>query len=445
MHDIAAIRKDPEKFDRALAGRGLAPRATEICGLDTEHREALTTLEGLRAERTKLSKDIGKQRAAGADTQAEEARVRTLKGELESTEAVTAGYHHKLVAMLMELPNIPDDDVPVGASEGDNEEQRRWGAELIPSEPPHANYATDHDDVGHGMGQMHLDIAAKLAGSRFVLLSGGLARLERALANFMLDVHTSEHGYTEVSPPALVNTDTMTGTGQLPKFAEDLFRAGDRFWLIPTAEVPLTSIVADDITDADTLPYRFAAWTPCFRSEAGSAGRDTKGILRVHQFSKVEMVSITRPEDSARELERMTECAENILKKLELPFRTLLLCTGDMGFGARKTYDLEVWVPSQKMYREISSCSNCGDFQARRMGGRLKRKHAKGTEFVHSLNGSGLAVGRTLLALIESGMQEDNSIHIPEVLRPYMGGAERIAPNPEGLPTWAAHSATSAA
>ncbi len=310
--------------------------------------------------------------------------------------------------------------MPVGADEDANVEIRRVGT------PPEMKEAQQHFEIGEALGQMDFETAVTMSGARFVLLKGQLARLERALACFMLDTHTGANGYTETVPPYLVRDNAMYGTGQLPKFTEDLFHTDEGFWLIPTAEVPMTNIAADRIWEADDLPMRFTAWTPCFRSEAGAAGRDTRGMIRMHQFSKVEMVSITHPDKSVEELERMTDCAEGILKSLGLAFRTVVLSTGDMGFGARKTYDIEVWLPGQEAYREISSCSNCGDFQARRMKARFRTPGEKGTRFVHTLNGSGLAVGRTLIAVLENYRQEDGSVAIPDVLQPYMGGADRI-------------------
>jgi seryl-tRNA synthetase len=336
-------------------------------------------------------------------------------GELEQADREAEAA---LAARLAELPNLPDDDVPEGPDESANIEIRRTG------EPRRLNDAKDHVDLGEGMGLMDFAAAAKLSGARFVVLRGALARLERAIGQFMIDLHTAEHGYTEIAPPLMVRDEAMFGTGQLPKFAEDLFRTTTGHWLIPTAEVPLTNLVADAIQEQETLPLRFTALTPSFRSEAGSAGRDTRGMIRQHQFSKVEMVSITTPEQSALEHERMTDCAETVLKRLGLAFRTVALCTGDLGFSARKTYDIEVWLPGQGRYREISSCSNTGDFQARRMQARFKAAGEKGTRFVHTLNGSGVAVGRALIAVLETYQQGDGSVVVPDVLKPYMGGLE---------------------
>jgi seryl-tRNA synthetase len=346
--------------------------------------------------------------------------VAALKDEMQRLEEQSRALTQEQDDALAVLPNLPSADVPDGADENDNVEISRWGT------PRTIENAKEHFELGEALGMMDFATAAKMSGSRFVILRSKLARLERALAQFMIDTQTEEHGYTEVSPPVLVRDTALYGTGQLPKFAEDLFRTSSDHYLIPTAEVVLTNLVADSIVDPAELPMRVTAWTPCFRSEAGSAGRDTTGMIRQHQFYKVEMVSITTPDQSDAELERMTGCAEAILQKLNLPYRRLLLCTGDMGFGARKTYDLEVWLPGQGRYREISSCSNCGDFQARRMKARFKAAGDKATQFVHTLNGSGLAVGRTLVAVLENYQQPDGSIVIPEVLRPYMGGLDRI-------------------
>jgi len=348
-------------------------------------------------------------------------RAQTALGELENQERAQTAY---MMDVLAGLPNIMFDDVPDGADEAENIEVRKWGE---PKNPNGANKALEHYEIGEALGMMNFEVAAKLSGSRFVMLSGKLARLERALAQFMLDTQTDENGYTEISPPLLVNDKTMFGTGQLPKFGEDLFKTTRGDWLIPTAEVPLTNIVADEIVAGEVLPRRYTAFTPCFRSEAGSAGKDTRGMLRQHQFYKVEMVSVTHPDDSEAEHERMRGCAENILEKLKLAYRTVVLCSGDTGFGAKKTYDLEVWLPGQDAYREISSCSNCGDFQARRMNARFKGKDDKKPQFVHTLNGSGLAVGRTLIAVMENYYDPtDGGIFVPDVLKPYMGGLDKI-------------------
>ncbi len=422
MFDIKWIRENPDDFDRAMARRGLEPQAAALIALDTTRRDALTRAQEIQEERNRFSKEIGKLKASGEDASAVIARVSESKQAQAALEADVAATGEALDAAMAGLPNMPFDDVPDGKGEDENVEVRQWGTPPIFDFEPR-----DHVDIGEGLGMMDFDRAAKISGARFVVLTGGLARMERALASFMLDMHTTEFGYTEVNPPALVNDDTMYGTGQLPKFATDLFKTEEGFWLIPTAEVPLTNMVAGDIVDTETLPRRYTAMTWCFRSEAGAAGKDTRGMIRQHQFTKVEMVSVTHPERSADELERMTGIAEEVLKRLGLAHHTVLLCTGDMGAGARKTYDIEVWLPGQGRYREISSCSNCGDYQARRMNGRFKDKGEKGTRFVHTLNGSGLAVGRTLVAILENYQQADGSVIIPEALRPYMGGLEVLS------------------
>lgn len=417
MFDIKWIRDNPDAFDQGMARRGLAPQSPALLALDAARRDAQTRAQELQTERNTLSKQIGMLKSKGEDASEVMAQVSQSKDAQAAAEAEASDASTALNDALAGLPNLPLDEVPDGKTEDDNVEVRRVG------EPRTFDFTPkDHVDIGESLGLMDFEVAAKLAGARFVLLSGGLARMERALAAYMLDHNTGEFGYTEVNPPALVNDKTMFGTGQLPKFGEDLFKTTDGYWLIPTAEVPLTNIVADHITDEEALPRRFTAMTWCFRSEAGSAGRDTRGMIRQHQFTKVEMVSVTKPEDSMDELERMTSCAEDILTKLGLPFRTVTLCVGDMGAGARKTYDIEVWLPGQDRYREISSCSVCDDFQARRMNARYRIKGEKGTQFVHTLNGSGLAVGRTLIAVLENYQQADGSVEIPDVLQPYMGG-----------------------
>lgn len=423
MHDLKAIRDNPEAFDRALARRGWDPVTPELLALDSRRRSAQTELQELQTRRNQVSREIGIVRGKGGDVDPLMATVADIKDRMTLLEGEERGLGEQLDSRLSELPNLPADEVPDGTDETGNREIRRCG------EPrPFEFTPRQHFELGEALGQMDFARAAKIAGARFSVLQGGLARLDRALAGFMLDTHTQEYGYTEVIPPTLVNDQTMYGTGQLPKFAEDLFRTTDGRWLIPTAEVPLTNLTADEILDEEALPLRWTAHTPCYRSEAGSAGRDTRGMIRQHQFHKVELVSIAHPDRSEDEHERMTRCAESILQRLGLPYRVLLLCTGDMGFGARKTYDLEVWLPGQGSYREISSCSNCGDFQARRMKSRFRVKGEKGTRFVHTLNGSGLAVGRTLIAVMENYQQADGSIAIPEALRPYMGGLDRIGP-----------------
>ena len=419
MFDIRWIRENPDAFDAAMARRGLDPQSPALLALDAKRRDAQTRAQELQTERNALSKQIGQLKSKGEDASEVMAKVSESKDAQAQAEAEAATASETLNDALSRLPNMPLDDVPDGGGEDDNVEVRRVG------DPRTFDFEVrDHVDLGESLGMMDFETAAKLAGSRFVLLSGALARLERALASYMLDHNTAEFGYTEVNPPALVNDKTMFGTGQLPKFGDDLFKTTAGYWLIPTAEVPLTNIVADHIVDEDYLPRRYTAMTWCFRSEAGAAGKDTRGMIRQHQFTKVEMVSITHPDKSLEELERMTSCAEDILTKLGLPFRTMTLCTGDMGAGARKTYDIEVWLPAQDRYREISSCSVCGDFQARRMNARFRVKGEKGTQFVHTLNGSGLAVGRTLIAILENYQREDGSVEIPEALRPYMGGLE---------------------
>lgn len=424
MFDIKWIRDNPDEFDAGMARRGLDPQSPAILALDAARRDAQTRAQELQTERNSLSKQIGMLKSKGEDASEVMAQVSQSKDAQAAIEAEASEASTKLTDALAGLPNLPFDEVPDGKTEDDNVEVRRIG------EPRAFDFTPkDHVDLGESLGMMDFEIAAKLAGARFVMLSGGLARMERALAAYMLDHNTGEFGYTEINPPALVNDKTMFGTGQLPKFGEDLFKTTDGYWLIPTAEVPLTNIIADNIVDEEELPKRFTAMTWCFRSEAGSAGRDTRGMIRQHQFTKVEMVSVTKPVNSMDELERMTSCAEDILTKLGLPLRTVTLCVGDMGAGARKTYDIEVWLPGQDRYREISSCSVCGDFQARRMNGRYRIKGEKGTQFVHTLNGSGLAVGRTLIAVLENYQQVDGSIEIPDVLQPYMGGLKVLKAN----------------
>lgn len=422
MHDIKAIRQDAAAFDKAMKRRKLPPQSPAILKLDEERREVQTELQTLQNVRNEKSKEIGAIKSKGGDASAIMEEVNALKSRMIELEAREATLAESLNQHLASLPNVQALDIPDGDGEEQNVEVRKVG------EPKRQNEKIpDHTDIGEALGMMDFETAAKMSGSRFVLMHSGLARLERALAQFMLDTHTGEHGYTEVSPPILVNDKTMFGTGQLPKFEDDQFRTTRGDWLIPTAEVPLTNIVADEIVDEETLPRRYTAFTPCFRQEAGAAGKDTKGMIRQHQFYKVEMVSITRPEDSEAEHQRMTQCAENILKKLDIPFRTIVLCTGDAGFGSYKTYDIEVWLPGQGRYREISSCSNCWDFQARRMNARCRAKGEKNTRFVHTLNGSGLAVGRTLIAVLENYYDPaDGGVFVPEVLKPYMGGLEKI-------------------
>ena len=418
MHDIRFIREHPEAFDAALARRGLPAMSADILEMDQQRRALQGKIQELQSRRNVASKEIGMRKGKGEDADDLIAEVAEIKASMPALEEEEGTLAAGLDTRLMQLPNILDADVPDGANEDDNALLRSWG-----DIPEFGFTPRDHVAIGETLGQMDFSTAAKLSGARFVVLRGQLARLERALAAFMLDTHTSEFGYQETLPPFLVNSQAMTGTGQLPKFGEDLFRADDK-WLIPTAEVPLTNIAADEIWQNDQLPMRFTAHTPCFRSEAGAAGRDTRGMIRQHQFSKVELVSVTHPDESAAEHERMTGCAEAILQRLGLPYRVMTLCTGDTGFGAQKTYDIEVWLPGQDegrgMYREISSCSNCGPFQARRMKARFRDGEGN-TQFVHTLNGSGLAVGRTMIAVLENGQQQDGSVRIPDVLQPYMG------------------------
>ncbi|MGB4056749.1 MAG: serine--tRNA ligase [Alphaproteobacteria bacterium] len=466
MHDLKALRDNPQAFDSNWARRGVTAQTPGILKLDEERRAVQTELQKLQSERNDKSAQIGKIKKEGGDAAAimdAVAAIKTRMGELEEKEKAVA---ESLNQILSSLPNMLASDVPEGKDEKANVEVRRFGEVKVKKGP-------DHAEIGEKLGMMDFETAAKISGSRFTILSGGLARLERALAQFMLDTHTSEHGYTEVSGPLLVNDKAMYGTGQLPKFESDLYKVSlldnkktqvfldeelkkvsspndelkytlskvydiiqqseilNRYWLVPTSEVSLTNIVADMIVEDESLPRRYTSFTPCFRSEAGAAGKDTRGMLRQHQFYKVEMVSIVKPEESEAEHERMTACAETILKKLDLPFRTIVLCAGDTGFGARKTYDIEVWLPGQEAYREISSCSNCGDFQARRMNARTRPKGTKDTRFVHTLNGSGIAVGRALIAVIENYYDlSDGGIVVPEVLRPYMGGVGKILKAP---------------
>ncbi len=478
MFDIKWIRDNPAEFDAGLAKRGLDPMAESLIALDDKRRMLVGGLQNLQEGRNVTSREIGQAKAAKDEGKVADlmAQVFAIKERMRLEEAELREAEQALHDALSGIPNLPFDDVPVGLNETDNEEQYNEGTPRDFKFTPR-----QHFELGEGLGLMDFETAAKLSGARFVVLKGALARLERALGCFMLDVQTGEHGYTEVNPPILVKDDAMFGTAQLPKFANDQFATHtldlDRFWpdyeaaheaqlktlreskpggaeikrlsmerqqawkaklyspeydrklwLIPTAEVPLTNLVRESILEEKTLPMRVTAWTPCFRAEAGAAGKDTRGMIRQHQFSKVEMVSITTPEQSAEEHERMTGCAEEILKRLDLPFRTIVLCTGDMGFASRKTFDIEVWLPGQNAYREISSCSNCGDFQARRMNARYRPAEGKGTRFVHTLNGSGLAVGRTLVAVLENYQNADGTITVPEALKPYMGGLETIGP-----------------
>ena len=466
MHDIKSIRDDPQAFDEGLKRRGLPPLSAEIVQADAELRAVLTRLQQAQARRNEASKLIGQAKAKKDSAQASAlmAEVAGLKDEIQKGEEGERRLKEQLDKKLAQIPNLPAADVPIGADESANVELRVWG------ERPGASFKPkEHYELGESLGQMDFEAAARMSGARFVVLKKGLARLERAIGQFMLDLHTEQFGYTEISPPILVRDSAMFGTGQLPKFKDDQFysaemkwrenrlnqilepldqeveKRGERptaiinellekadtseeFWLIPTAEVPLTNLVREQILDEKQLPLRFTAYTPCFRAEAGAAGKDTRGMIRLHQFSKVELVSITTPEQSAEEHERMTDAAQEVLKRLSLHHRVIVLSTGDMGFAAKKTYDIEVWLPGQNAFREISSCSNCGDFQARRMNARYRSQAEKSTRFVHTLNGSGLAVGRTLVAVMENYQQADGSILIPEALRPYMGSLDRIAP-----------------
>jgi seryl-tRNA synthetase len=478
MHDIKWIRDNAAAFDAALVNRGKAPLSAEVLALDEKRRAHLTRLQELQAQANASAKAIGMAMGKKDLETAErlKAEVAKIKSDIQAGEAEEREIETAVTDLLAGIPNVPAADVPLGKDEHDNVEVRRLGTPKTFDFTP-----KQHFEIGEALGMMDFDAAAKISGARFVVLKGKLARLERALSQFMLDLHTDQHGYTEVNPPFLVKSEAAYGTGNLPKFAEDLFRTDtfddQQFWadynadrdakwdarratgvkftyddirdvelarqrewvakaksdeyrkplyLIPTAEVPVTNIVREEIVPEGDLPYRFTAWTPCFRSEAGSAGRDTRGMIRLHQFPKVEMVSITTPEQSEAEHERMVKCAETVLEKLGLPFRTIVLCTGDMGFSSKKTFDLEVWLPGQDAYREISSCSNCGDFQARRMNARMRPTEGKGTRFVHTLNGSGVAVGRCLVAVLENYQNADGSVTVPEVLRPYMGGLEVI-------------------
>jgi seryl-tRNA synthetase len=464
MHDIKWIRDNPDAFDRALARRGLAAEAKRLIEIDERRRAAIQKAEAALARRNTASREIGAAKKSNEEAAAQAllAEVARLKAEIPQLEEEVKRASEELEDKLAEIPNMPLDEVPDGKDPSDNVEHHRFGAKRNYGFAPQ-----QHFDLGEALGQMDFETAAKLSGARFVVLKGGLARLERALAQFMLDLHTTEHGYTEVAPPLLVRDDVMFGTAQLPKFAEDQFAVvrladekqqleqleaeykaakvkpgsfeledkltplsfpirKDGLWLIPTAEVPLTNLVRESIVDEDALPLRFTAGTPCFRAEAGAAGKDTRGMIRQHQFDKVELVSITTPEQSRDELERMLACAEEVLRRLDLHYRVVTLCTGDMGFAAQKTYDIEVWLPGQNMYREISSCSLCGEFQARRMDARYRAKGGRQVRHVHTLNGSGVAIGRALIAVMETYQQQGGSIAIPDVLQNYMGGLKTI-------------------
>ena len=454
MHDIKWIRYNPDAFDRALARRGLPAEAERLIEIDERRRAAIQKAEAALARRNTASREIGAAKKSNEEVAAQAllAEVARLKAEIPQLEEEAKKASKELDNALAQIPNLPLDEVPDGKDPSDNVEHHRFGAKRDYGFQPE-----QHFDLGEALGQMDFETAAKLSGARFVVLKGALARLERALAQFMLDLHTTEHGYTEVAPPLLVRNDVMFGTAQLPKFAEDQFQTGrllsdderasllqelpeqsllrlgieynliaQPLWLIPTAEVPLTNLVRQSILEEDALPLRFTAGTPCFRAEAGAAGKDTRGMIRQHQFDKVELVSITTPEQSRDELERMLACAEEVLRRFDLHYRVVTLCTGDMGFAAQKTYDIEVWLPGQNMYREISSCSLCGEFQARRMDARYRTKGGRQVRHVHTLNGSGVAVGRALIAVMETYQQQGGSIAIPDVLQNYMGGLKTI-------------------
>ncbi|MFT8783942.1 MAG: serine--tRNA ligase [Acetobacter syzygii] len=422
MHDIRALRADPTAFDADLARRGMEPVSAQVLAWDEEKRQAQTLLQDKQTRSKTLAREIGTLKRTGGDTAELEAEGASLRADMEGLKEKVDMLGGQATALLATLPNRLDASVPAGPDESANVVQHVWG-----SKPEFSFAPKQHFELGEALGQMDFATAAKLSGSRFVVLRGALARLERALGQFMLDLHVNEHGYTEMQVPVLVNDDAMYGTDKLPKFADQSFRTEDGRWLVPTAEVPLTASVSGDILDAAVLPMRMTSLSQCFRSEAGASGRDVRGMLRQHQFEKVEMVSVTTPEESDAEHERMTRCAETVLEKLNIPYRRMLLCAGDTGFGAAKTFDLEAWLPGQDAWREISSCSNTCDFQARRMNARYRAQAGAAPAFVHTLNGSGLAVGRTLIAVMENYQNEDGSITVPEVLRPYMGGLARIA------------------
>lgn len=424
MHDIRAIRENPSALDAALARRGDAPVSAAVLELDSARRGKISAAEAAQAEQKKASKEVGAAKAKGDDAEFERLRalVGEKKAEVAAMQAEARDLDAQLTDMLARIPNIPADDVPDGADENDNVEVSRWG-----DIPTFDFTPKEHYDIDGVAASMDFETAAKISGSRFVLLSGAVARIHRALAQFMIDTHVDENGLTEVNPPVLVKDAAMYGTDKLPKFGEDSYRTEEGMWLVPTSEVPLTYIVADHTVEESYLPRRYAAHTLCFRSEAGSAGRDTSGMLRQHQFEKVEMVSVVHPDASDAEQKRMLRCAEGILEALGIPYRTVILCTGDMGFGARRTYDIEAWVPGQNTYREISSVSTTGDFQARRMNARFKPKDGGKPQFLHTLNGSGLAVGRCLIAVLENGQRADGSVSLPAVLAPYLGGKTTLS------------------
>jgi len=423
MHDIRAIRENPAQFDTAMARRGVEGASAPILELDEARRAKILAAETAQAEQNKASKEVGAAKAKGDEAEFERLRalVGEKKAEVAAMQTQAKELDQKLTDMLMRLPNLPMDDIPDGEDEDDNVELHRWGTPKVFDFAP-----KEHFELSGVVPGMDFELAAKLSGSRFVVLKGAVARIHRALAQFMIDTHVEENGLSETWTPVLVRDDMMYGTGQLPKFGEDSYQTTNGWWLVPTAEVPLTNIVNGETVEEASLPKRFVAHTQCFRSEAGSAGKDTAGMLRQHQFEKVEMVSITHPDHSREELDRMTTCAQGILERLGLPYRTIVLCTGDMGFGARRTHDIEVWLPGQDTYREISSVSVCGDFQARRMNARFKPEDGGKPQFLHTLNGSGLAVGRCLIAVLENGQQTDGSVTLPEVLHPYLRGKTRL-------------------
>ena len=428
MHDIRSIRENPEAFDAGIARRGMAPMSAEILEIDADRRAKIAASETAQAERNAASKDVGKAKASGDEAEFERLRalVSEKKDEISRLEDEAKEKNQALTDVLMGIPNIPFEDTPIGNDEEDNVEIHRWGTPRTFNFDP-----IEHFDIKGVQSGMDFETAAKLSGSRFVVLSGAIARLHRALAQFMLDTHVEKNGLTETWTPVLVREEMMIGTGQLPKFGEDSYQTTNGWWLIPTSEVSLTNLVHGETLDESYLPRRYTAHSQCFRSEAGSAGRDTAGMLRQHQFEKVEMVSVTHPDNSRDELDRMTKCAQGILEDLLLPYRTVVLCTGDMGAGARRTHDIEVWLPGQNAYREISSCSVCGDYQARRMNARFKPSGGGKPEFVHTLNGSGLAVGRCLIAVLENGQQADGSVALPIVLQPYLRGASVLTASGE--------------
>lgn len=422
MQDIRWIRENAEIFDQGLVNRGLEPQSALLIELDDKRKTAISALQDIQSKRNALSREIAEAKRNKEETKAQElqAQVSQLKDEMPVLEQAEREVVTELETKLSAIPNTPRAEVPVGKDEQDNQLKSAFGTPASFSSPK------QHFELGEALGLMDFDAASKMSGSRFVVLKGELARLERALGQFMINLHTTDHGYCEVSPPLIVRDEAMFGTAQLPKFRDDQFAVTENSWLIPTAEVPLTNLVRESILNEEELPLRFTALTACFRAEAGAAGRDTRGMLRQHQFLKCELVSITTPEKSGEEHERMLACAEKVLQLLEIPYRVMLLCTGDMGFASEKTYDIEAWLPGQNTYREISSCSVCGDFQARRMNTRFRSNQTKETKFVHTLNGSGVAVGRMLIAVMENYQNEDGSIAIPHILRPYMGGATRI-------------------